>query len=97
MESQEIVSEMVYSFLLPQVMREAQQRKVNLAQKKHLLAAHNTIHREGESVIKSVSRDASIESDKQKKDTSTEVNDPDAPGPSNAPGAPPTALGSDPT
>ena len=55
-ESQEVVSEMVYGFLLPEVMREAQQKRVHLAQKKHLVAAHKTIHREGESMLKSVSR-----------------------------------------
>merc|ERR1719499_2564063 len=97
LESQEIVSEMVYSFLLPQVMRDAQQRKVHLAQKKHLVAAHNTIHREGEAVIKSVSRDATSDSDKQIRDTATEVEEePSEPGPSTAP-APPADTTDPPT
>ena len=71
------MSEMVYGFLLPEVMREAQQRRVHLAQKKHLVAAHKTIHREGESMLKTVSREISLESEKMSKDSSAQVEDTD--------------------
>ena len=65
---------MVYGFLLPEVMREAQKRRVQLAQKKHLVAAHKTIHREGESMLKEVSREMSLESEKQSKDSSSQID-----------------------
>ncbi|XP_063726301.1 cilia- and flagella-associated protein 91-like isoform X2 [Symsagittifera roscoffensis] len=74
-ESQEVVSEMVYGFLLPEVMREAQQKRVHLAQKKHLVAAHKTIHREGESMLKSVSREISLESEKGSKDSGSQADE----------------------
>ncbi|XP_015413985.1 PREDICTED: protein MAATS1 [Myotis davidii] len=45
LQSEEIVAELVYSFLIPEVQKEFVKEKVRNAQRKHILAAHQIIHR----------------------------------------------------
>ncbi|KAF5923991.1 hypothetical protein HPG69_010423 [Diceros bicornis minor] len=52
LQSEEIVAELVYSFLIPQVQKEFVKEKVRNAQRKHLLAAHQIIHRHTEAVVR---------------------------------------------
>lgn len=51
LESEEIVSELVHSFLLPEVQKETFRMRVRNGQRKYLLAAHKEIAKEGETVI----------------------------------------------
>ncbi|XP_007532174.1 cilia- and flagella-associated protein 91 isoform X1 [Erinaceus europaeus] len=44
LQSEEIVAELVYSFLIPEVQKEFVKEKVRNAQRKHILAAHKIIH-----------------------------------------------------
>nr|XP_054760069.1 cilia- and flagella-associated protein 91-like isoform X1 [Lytechinus pictus] len=50
-EQRETVAELVQMFLLPEVQKITIREKVKQEQRKHLLAAHGTIHKEAESVI----------------------------------------------
>jgi len=52
LESEEIVSELVHSFLLPEVQKETFKAKIRNGQRKYLLAAHQEIVKDGEAVIK---------------------------------------------
>ena len=52
LESEEIVSELVHSFLLPEVQKETFRARVRNGQRKYLLAAHKEIAKDGEAVIK---------------------------------------------
>uniref|UniRef100_G1NSE5 Cilia- and flagella-associated protein 91 n=1 Tax=Myotis lucifugus TaxID=59463 RepID=G1NSE5_MYOLU len=45
LQSEEIVAELVYSFLIPEVQKDFVKEKVRNAQRKHILAAHQIIHR----------------------------------------------------
>lgn len=45
LQSEEIVAELVYSFLIPEVQKDFVKEKVKNAQRKHILAAHQIIHR----------------------------------------------------
>lgn len=56
LQSEEIVSELVHSFLLPEVQKITVREKVKRDQRKHLLAAHKTIHEEAEDVVKKSSK-----------------------------------------
>ncbi|XP_052014923.1 cilia- and flagella-associated protein 91 [Apodemus sylvaticus] len=44
LQSEEIVAELVYSFLIPEVQKDFVKEKVRNAQRKHILAAHEIIH-----------------------------------------------------
>lgn len=51
LQSEEIVAELVYSFLIPEVQKDFVKEKVRLAQRKHILAAHQIIQNYTEAVI----------------------------------------------
>ncbi|XP_019585223.2 cilia- and flagella-associated protein 91 [Rhinolophus sinicus] len=51
LQSEEIVAELVYSFLIPEVQRDFVKEKVRNAQRKHILAAHQLVHRHTESML----------------------------------------------
>lgn len=51
LQSEEIVAELVSSFLLPEVQKQTVREKIKHSQRKHLLAAHKVIHKESEQVI----------------------------------------------
>ncbi|ELU06518.1 hypothetical protein CAPTEDRAFT_90714, partial [Capitella teleta] len=61
LESEEIVSDLVHSFLLPEVQKQTVREKVMLQQRKFLQAAHNEIHNTGEDVIAMHPREAKKE------------------------------------
>ncbi|XP_031219715.1 cilia- and flagella-associated protein 91 [Mastomys coucha] len=44
LQSEEIVAELVYSFLIPEVQKDFVKEKVRNAQRKHIMAAHEIIH-----------------------------------------------------
>ncbi|CAK6441685.1 unnamed protein product [Pipistrellus nathusii] len=44
LQSEEIVAELVYSFLIPEVQKDFVKEKVRNAQRKHILAAHQILH-----------------------------------------------------
>ncbi|XP_045358106.1 cilia- and flagella-associated protein 91 isoform X1 [Leopardus geoffroyi] len=52
LQSEEIVAELVYSFLIPEVQKDFVKEKVRNAQQKHILAAHQIIHRHTEAMLK---------------------------------------------
>nr|XP_039249050.1 cilia- and flagella-associated protein 91-like [Styela clava]XP_039249051.1 cilia- and flagella-associated protein 91-like [Styela clava] len=52
LQSEEIVSELVHNFLLPEVLKVNARDKVKRTQRKHLLAAHRIIHNTVEPIIK---------------------------------------------
>ncbi|KAI5948593.1 Cilia- and flagella-associated protein 91 [Manis javanica] len=51
LQSEEIVAELVYSFLIPEVQKGFVKEKVRNAQRKHILAAHEVIHRHTEAMM----------------------------------------------
>ncbi|XP_037692116.1 cilia- and flagella-associated protein 91 isoform X2 [Choloepus didactylus] len=51
LQSEEIVAELVYSFLIPAVQKEFVKEKVRNAQRKHILAAHQIIHGHTEAMV----------------------------------------------
>nr|XP_006975858.2 cilia- and flagella-associated protein 91 isoform X1 [Peromyscus maniculatus bairdii] len=51
LQSEEIVAELVYSFLIPEVQKDFVKEKVRNAQRKHILAAHEIIHKNTETMI----------------------------------------------
>ncbi|XP_054407412.1 cilia- and flagella-associated protein 91 isoform X1 [Pongo abelii] len=51
LQSEEIVAELVYSFLIPEVQKYFVKEKVRNAQRKHILAAHQIIHSYTESMV----------------------------------------------
>ncbi|XP_036602131.1 cilia- and flagella-associated protein 91 [Trichosurus vulpecula] len=51
LQSEEIVAELVYSFLIPEVQKRFVKEKVRNLQRKHILAAHQIIHEGTEKVI----------------------------------------------
>uniref|UniRef100_H2YHN4 Cilia- and flagella-associated protein 91 n=1 Tax=Ciona savignyi TaxID=51511 RepID=H2YHN4_CIOSA len=55
LQSEEIVSELVHSFLLPEVLKVDSRQKVKLEQRKHLLAAHRILHATTEPIINETS------------------------------------------
>ncbi|XP_069035115.1 cilia- and flagella-associated protein 91 isoform X2 [Lepisosteus oculatus] len=56
LQSEEIVAELVYSFLIPEVHKTIVKENVKQSQHKHLLAAHHVIHSNTESSLRSVRR-----------------------------------------
>ncbi|XP_027385118.1 cilia- and flagella-associated protein 91 isoform X4 [Bos indicus] len=52
LQSEEIVAELVYSFLIPEVQKDFVKEKVRNSQRKHILAAHQIIHRHTEDMLK---------------------------------------------
>ncbi|XP_055290579.1 cilia- and flagella-associated protein 91 isoform X2 [Moschus berezovskii] len=52
LQSEEIVAELVYSFLIPEVQKDFVKEKVRNAQRRHILAAHQVIHRHTEDMLK---------------------------------------------
>ncbi|XP_053421554.1 cilia- and flagella-associated protein 91 isoform X1 [Nycticebus coucang] len=81
-QSEEIVAELVYSFLIPEVQKDFVKEKVRNAQRKHILAAHEIIHRHTEAMIqKRVTEhrqdqvsDADTSPEKDEKETPDEGN-----------------------
>ncbi|XP_054983722.1 cilia- and flagella-associated protein 91 [Sorex araneus] len=51
LQSEEIVAELVYSFLIPEVQKNFVKEKVRNAQRKHILAAHQIIHTEMDEML----------------------------------------------
>ncbi|XP_021065557.1 cilia- and flagella-associated protein 91 [Mus pahari] len=51
LQSEEIVAELIYSFLIPEVQKDFVKEKVRNAQRKHILAAHEIIHSNTESML----------------------------------------------
>nr|XP_045004373.1 cilia- and flagella-associated protein 91 isoform X2 [Jaculus jaculus] len=51
LQSEEIVAELVYSFLIPEVQKDFVKTKVRNAQQKHILAAHQVIHSHTETMV----------------------------------------------
>ncbi|XP_047421516.1 cilia- and flagella-associated protein 91 [Sciurus carolinensis] len=51
LQSEEIVAELVYSFLIPEVQKDFVKEKVRNAQRKHILAAHQIIHQHTEAMV----------------------------------------------
>ncbi|XP_021118773.1 cilia- and flagella-associated protein 91 [Heterocephalus glaber] len=51
LQSEEIVAELVYSFLIPEVQKDFIKEKVRNSQRKHILAAHQIIHRHTETML----------------------------------------------
>ncbi|KAM6162144.1 cilia- and flagella-associated protein 91 [Erethizon dorsatum] len=51
LQSEEIVAELVYSFLIPEVQKDFIKEKVRNAQRKHLLAAHQILHGHTETML----------------------------------------------
>ncbi|XP_008706417.1 cilia- and flagella-associated protein 91 [Ursus maritimus] len=51
LQSEEIVAELVYSFLIPEVQKDFVKEKVRTAQRKHILAAHQIIHSHAEDMV----------------------------------------------
>ncbi|XP_010628323.1 cilia- and flagella-associated protein 91 isoform X2 [Fukomys damarensis] len=51
LQSEEIVAELVYSFLIPEVQKDFVKEKVRNAQRKHILAAHQIIHGHTETML----------------------------------------------
>ncbi|XP_072820489.1 cilia- and flagella-associated protein 91 isoform X1 [Vicugna pacos] len=51
LQSEEIVAELVYSFLIPEVQKDFVKEKVRTAQRKHILAAHEIIHQHTEAML----------------------------------------------
>ncbi|XP_032262520.1 cilia- and flagella-associated protein 91 [Phoca vitulina] len=51
LQSEEIVAELVYSFLIPEVQKDFVKEKVRNAQWKHILAAHQIIHSHTEDMV----------------------------------------------
>ncbi|XP_076799029.1 cilia- and flagella-associated protein 91 isoform X2 [Arvicanthis niloticus] len=54
LQSEEIVAELVYSFLIPEVQKDFVKEKVRNAQRKHILAAHQIIHSNTESMVQQI-------------------------------------------
>nr|XP_048278766.1 cilia- and flagella-associated protein 91 isoform X1 [Myodes glareolus] len=79
LQSEEIVAELVYSFLIPEVQKDFVKEKVRLAQRKHILAAHQIIHSHTEAVIqKNVSaeqRRMALEQERQERQESQETDE----------------------
>uniref|UniRef100_A0A8C3PM19 Cilia- and flagella-associated protein 91 n=1 Tax=Calidris pygmaea TaxID=425635 RepID=A0A8C3PM19_9CHAR len=51
LQSEEIVAELVYSFLIPEAEKMSMREKVRQSQRKHIYAAHQIIHGDTESVV----------------------------------------------
>ncbi|XP_030059857.1 cilia- and flagella-associated protein 91 [Microcaecilia unicolor] len=52
LQSEEIVAELVYSFMIPEVHKTSVKEKIRQSQTKHIYAAHRIIHDETEAVLK---------------------------------------------
>ncbi|KAI8509247.1 Cilia- and flagella-associated protein 91 [Branchiostoma belcheri] len=72
LQSEEIVSELVHSFLLPEVQKQTTREKVKTQQRKHLLAAHKVVHKEGEGVMAMHGQPSSATEDKVMEDKATQ-------------------------
>ncbi|XP_065845847.1 cilia- and flagella-associated protein 91-like [Oscarella lobularis] len=53
LQSEEMVAELVHTFLLPEVEKQTNREKVMRQQRKHIVAAHRAIHEDGEKIIES--------------------------------------------
>uniref|UniRef100_A0A8C6Z222 Cilia- and flagella-associated protein 91 n=1 Tax=Nothoprocta perdicaria TaxID=30464 RepID=A0A8C6Z222_NOTPE len=51
LQSEEIVAELVYSFLIPEIEKNSFKEKVRQSQRKHIIAAHQIIHRDTERIV----------------------------------------------
>ncbi|XP_004709885.1 cilia- and flagella-associated protein 91 [Echinops telfairi] len=72
-QSEEIVAELVYSFLIPEVQKDSVKEKVRNAQRKHILAAHEVIHEYTEAMLKkSVAKEERDEDPKPEEETRQE-------------------------
>ncbi|XP_078575552.1 cilia- and flagella-associated protein 91-like isoform X2 [Branchiostoma floridae x Branchiostoma japonicum] len=72
LQSEEIVSELVHSFLLPEVQKQTTREKVKTQQRKHLLAAHKVVHKEGEGVMAMHGQPSPASDDKVMEDKATQ-------------------------
>ncbi|XP_062032894.1 cilia- and flagella-associated protein 91 [Lepus europaeus] len=71
LQSEEIVAELVYSFLIPEVQKDFVKEKVRNAQRKHILAAHQIIHGHTEAVV----QQRLIEQQQEQEQEQNEVSD----------------------
>ncbi|XP_056649479.1 cilia- and flagella-associated protein 91 isoform X2 [Monodelphis domestica] len=60
LQSEEIVAELVYSFLIPEVQKTFVKEKVRNLQKKHIRAAHQIIHQNTEKVIQQSQKELTL-------------------------------------
>ncbi|CAN2387717.1 testis expressed 1, partial [Pristimantis euphronides] len=51
LQSEEIVAELVYSFLIPEIQKESVRKRVRNSQRRHLQAAHRVIHSDTETLL----------------------------------------------
>ncbi|XP_044129331.1 cilia- and flagella-associated protein 91 isoform X3 [Bufo gargarizans] len=51
LQSEEIVAELVYSFLIPEIQKKSVRERVRSSQRRHLQAAHRVIHRDTETLL----------------------------------------------
>ncbi|XP_061221429.1 cilia- and flagella-associated protein 91 isoform X2 [Neopsephotus bourkii] len=68
LQSEEIVAEMVYDFLIPEAEKMSIREKVRQCQRKHIYAAHRIIHRDTERVVADLARHQETSASKRKGD-----------------------------
>ncbi|XP_057272008.1 cilia- and flagella-associated protein 91 [Pezoporus wallicus] len=68
LQSEEIVAEMVYDFLIPEAEKMSIREKVRQCQRKHIYAAHQIIHRDTERVVADLARHQETSASKIKED-----------------------------
>lgn len=87
LQSEEIVAELVYSFLIPEVQKDFIKEKVRLAQQKHILAAHQIIQSYTEAMIRKHAaaerRSVALAQDRQERQETQETDESSASGPPN--------------
>ncbi|KAM4702446.1 cilia- and flagella-associated protein 91 [Discoglossus pictus] len=59
LQSEEIVAELVYSFLIPEVQKISVRERVRKSQRRHIEAAHRIIHEETENLLRQAARGGS--------------------------------------
>ncbi|XP_051471204.1 cilia- and flagella-associated protein 91 [Apus apus] len=93
LQSEEIVAELVYYFLIPEAEKISIREKVRLAQRKHIYAAHQLIHRDTEGVLADLTLHGKTSASRLKETASTTWSG-TAAGPSAADstGSPPVAA-----
>ncbi|XP_075710842.1 cilia- and flagella-associated protein 91 [Rhinoderma darwinii] len=58
LQSEEIVAELVYSFLIPEIQKKSVRERVRNSQRRHLQAAHRVIHSDTETLLNEAARPA---------------------------------------
>jgi len=79
LQSEEIVSELVSSFLLPEVQKITMRENVKRSQRKHLLAAHRIIHGESEPIMDQYPKQEPVKGDKTPEKQSEEPQETERP------------------